>query len=102
MTTVLECILPKSTVLLRVFCGQKNSMQRIRKEVFPVYGGKCLFRKVVHNRVKKFSQGRSKIIDDARPDAEVDETTVKRLLCCTIRRIGKAMKQVYQCRRRIC
>jgi hypothetical protein len=33
---------------------------------------------VVHNWVEKFSQGRSKVADDARPGAEVVETTVKR------------------------
>jgi hypothetical protein len=30
------------------------------------------------------------------------ETTVKRLLCCGVRRTGKAMEQVYQCWCRIC
>jgi hypothetical protein len=39
----------------------------IHKEMFPVYGGKCLSRNAVHNRVDKFSQGRSKAADDARP-----------------------------------
>jgi hypothetical protein len=33
----------------------------IHKEMFPVYGGKCLSRKAVHNWVEKFSQGRSKV-----------------------------------------
>jgi hypothetical protein len=47
--------------------------------MFPVYGGKCLSRKAVHNWVEKFSQGRSKAADDARPGAEVAETTVKML-----------------------
>jgi hypothetical protein len=37
------------------------------KEMFPVYGGKCLLHKAVHNWVKKSSQGRSKVADDARP-----------------------------------
>jgi hypothetical protein len=32
----------------------------------------------------------------------VSETTVKRLLFCGFRRIGKAMGQVYQCWWRIC
>jgi hypothetical protein len=32
--------------------------------MFPVYGGKCLPRKVVHNWVEKFPQGRSKVTDD--------------------------------------
>jgi thiamine kinase-like enzyme len=34
------------------------------KEMFPVYGGKCLSRKAVLNWVEKFSQGRSKVADD--------------------------------------
>jgi hypothetical protein len=37
----------------------------IHKEMFPVYGGKCSPRKVVHNCVQKFSQGRLKFVDDA-------------------------------------
>jgi hypothetical protein len=69
----------------------------VHKEMFPVYGGKCLLRKAVHNWVEIFSQGRSKFADDARPDAEVAETTVKIILCCGFRRTGKAMGQVYQC-----
>jgi hypothetical protein len=33
----------------------------IHKEIFPVYGGKCLSCKAVHNWVEIFSQGRSKV-----------------------------------------
>jgi hypothetical protein len=69
----------------------------IHKEMFPVYGGKCLSRKAVHNSVEKISQGRSKVVNDARLSAEVAETTVKRLLCCGFRRTGKAIGQAYQC-----
>jgi hypothetical protein len=43
----------------------------------PVYSGKHLLRKAVHNWVEKFSQGHSKFANDARPDVEVAETTVK-------------------------
>jgi hypothetical protein len=32
--------------------------------MLPVYGGKVLSRKAVHNWVEKFSQGRSKVADD--------------------------------------
>jgi hypothetical protein len=53
----------------------------IHKEMCLVYGGKCLSRKAVHNWVEKFSQGRSEVADDAGPNAEVAETTAKRLLC---------------------
>jgi hypothetical protein len=37
----------------------------IHKEMFPVLDGKCLSRKAVHNWVAKFSQGSSKVVDDA-------------------------------------
>jgi hypothetical protein len=70
--------------------------------MFPVYDGKCLSHKAVHIWVEKFSQGRSKVADDARPDAEVAETTVKRLMCCVFRSTGKAMRQVYHYWWRIC
>jgi hypothetical protein len=32
--------------------------------MLPVYGGKCLLSKAVHNSAEKFSQGRSKVADD--------------------------------------
>jgi hypothetical protein len=75
----------------------------IHKEMFPLYGGKCSSRKAVRNCVEKFSQGHSKVADDARPGAEVAETTVKKkLLCYGFRRTGKAMGQAYQFWWRIC
>jgi hypothetical protein len=37
------------------------------KEMFPVYGGKCLSCKAVHNWAEKFSQGCPKVADDAQP-----------------------------------
>jgi hypothetical protein len=64
--------------------------------MFPVYGGTCLSREALHTWVEKFSQGRSNVADDDRSGAEVIEITVKRILCCAIRRTGKAMGQVYQ------
>jgi hypothetical protein len=53
------------------------NVKDIYKEMFSVYGGKCLSRKAVHNWVEKFCQGRSKVADGARPGAEVAETAVK-------------------------
>jgi hypothetical protein len=41
------------------------NVKDIHKEIFPVYRGQCLSYNVVHNRVNKFSQGRSKVADDA-------------------------------------
>jgi hypothetical protein len=70
--------------------------------MFPVYVGKCLSRKAVHNWVEKFSKGRLKVADDARRSAEVAEATVKRLLHCGFQHTGKAMGQVYQYWWRIC
>jgi hypothetical protein len=37
----------------------------IHKEIFPVYGGKCLSHKKVHNWVEKFFQGLPSIAVDA-------------------------------------
>jgi hypothetical protein len=53
----------------------------IHKEMFPVYGGKCLPRRALRNLDEKFSQGRSKVAG-----AEVAEITVKIFLCCGFRR----------------
>jgi hypothetical protein len=43
--------------------------------MFSVYGGKCLLHKAVRNWVEKFSQGRSKIADDARPGHTIENVT---------------------------
>jgi hypothetical protein len=45
--------------------GKKINANNIHKEMFPVYDGKFLLRKTVHNWVEKFSQGHSKVTDDA-------------------------------------
>jgi hypothetical protein len=47
----------------------------IHKEMFPVYGGKCLSCKAVHNYVEKFIQGRSKVADYDRPGHPVETAT---------------------------
>jgi hypothetical protein len=97
MVIVLEDLYHRRAAFCYAFFVSKMSQcteNSLKK--FPVYGGKCLSRKAVHNWVEKFSQGRSKIADDARPGAEVAETTDKRLLCCRFRSTGKAMGQVYQ------
>jgi hypothetical protein len=71
------------------------------KEIFLVYGRKCLSCKAVAT-FEKFSQERSKAADDAHPGAKVAETTVRILLRGEFGRTGKAMGHVYQCRWRIC
>jgi hypothetical protein len=57
---------------------------------------------VKRSTTEKFSEGTSKVAGDARPSAEMAEKTVKRLLCCGFRRIGKAIGKVYQYWWRIC
>jgi hypothetical protein len=50
MATVLEKYNNKKQRSVLRFCGQKYSIQsNIHKEMFPVYGGKCLLSKEVHN-----------------------------------------------------
>jgi hypothetical protein len=95
MATVLEeCTTREQRSVVRFLWIKGVNAKNIHSEIFLIYGGKCLSRKAVHKWVEKFSQGRSKVADDIRPGAEVAETTVKRLLCCGFRRIGKGMGQV--------
>jgi hypothetical protein len=103
MATVLEeCTTEERRSVMRFLWAKGLITKDNHKEMFLAYGGKCLSLKAVHNCVEKFSQGRLKVVDDARPDAEVCQTTVKILVCCGFRRIGKAMGQVYECCWRIC
>jgi hypothetical protein len=63
----------RATSFLRFGEAKRGNAKYIRKEMFPVYGEKYLSRKAVQNRVQN-------VTDDARPFAEVAETTLKRLL----------------------
>jgi hypothetical protein len=45
--------------VLRFLWTKGLNAKDIHKEMIPVYGGKCLSRKAVHNWVEKFYQGRS-------------------------------------------
>jgi hypothetical protein len=51
MATVLEeCITKKQRSIVRFFVWAKGlDAKAIHKEMFPVYGGKCLSRKAVQN-----------------------------------------------------
>jgi hypothetical protein len=55
MATVLEvCTTGKENYLVRFFLWAKElSAKDIHKEMFPVYGGKCLLRKAVHKWFEK-------------------------------------------------
>jgi hypothetical protein len=67
--------------VMRFLWAKGLNAKDIRRDMFPVYGGKCLSHKA-HNWVKKFSQGRSKVTDDVRPGCPVEsvmEATVQRV-----------------------
>jgi transposase len=55
--------------------GKGLKTNDIHKEMFRVYGGKCLSHKAIRNWVEKLSQERSKVTDDARPGRPVEITT---------------------------
>jgi hypothetical protein len=97
-----KCTIEEQRSILRFLWAKVLNAKDIHKDIFPVYGGKCLSRKPVHNWVEKSSEGCSKVADVVRPGADVAETTVDRFLCCGFRCTGKAMRQVYQCWWRIC
>jgi hypothetical protein len=66
MATVLEECNTKEQCSVVPFLWAKGlNAKDIQKEVFLVYGGKCLLWKAVHNWVEKFSEGRLKVTDDA-------------------------------------
>jgi hypothetical protein len=67
----------ESCSVVHFLWAKELNAKHIHKEMFRVYGEKCLSCKVIYNLVEKFSQGCLKIADDARPGAEVEETTVK-------------------------
>jgi hypothetical protein len=85
MATVLEFTTEEQRSVV-LFCGQKDSMQRIfiKKCFLFTVGSVC--------RVKRFHLGRrfADVEEVETGGAEVAETTVKRLLCCEFRRSGKA------------
>jgi hypothetical protein len=82
----LDSVVEMATMLEEYTTEDQNSVVRflwakglntkdIHKEIFTVYHGKCLLHKDVHKCIKKFSQGRSKVIDDARPGHLVEPVT---------------------------
>jgi hypothetical protein len=98
MATVLEeCATVGKHSDMPFFCREKDSYAKdIKKEMFAIYGGKCLSLKAVHIWVEKFSQGRLKVADHGRPGAEVAQQS-RKLVYCGFRRTARAMGQVYQC-----
>jgi hypothetical protein len=93
MVTVLEeCHTEEQHSVVRLLWAKGLSAKDIHKEMFPVYSGKCLLRKAIHNWVERFSQGHLIVADDVRPGCPVEiviEATVQRVeqLICGDRRI---------------
>jgi hypothetical protein len=82
--------------------GERLNAEDIHKEIFNVFGGKCLLCKAVNSWVQKHGK---RFADDEEVETEVSKwlrQQPKRLLCCGFRRTGKAMRQLYQCWWRIC
>jgi hypothetical protein len=62
-----ECTTQEQRSVVSFLWAKGPSAKNIHNEMCPVYGGKCLSCKAVHNWVEKFSQGRLKVADDAQP-----------------------------------
>jgi hypothetical protein len=61
MATVLQGLTTEEQrSLIRFLLAKELNAKDVHKEVFPIYGGKCLSRSAAHNWDEKFSQGRSK------------------------------------------
>jgi hypothetical protein len=92
MATELECVLPQTAFCCVVFLWAKElNAKNIHREMFPVYSGKCLSCREVHNSAEK----RGKRFAVEHVETDVAEITVKRLLCCVFRCTGKGMGQMY-------
>jgi hypothetical protein len=61
--------------VVRFFFTKGLGANDTHKETFPVYGVKCLSLKTVQKWFDKFSQGRSKVADDAQPGRHVVTAT---------------------------
>jgi hypothetical protein len=56
MATVLEeCITEEQRSVVRFLCSKGLCAKDIRLEMFPIYSGKCLSRKDIHNWVANVS-----------------------------------------------
>jgi hypothetical protein len=64
MATVLGCTTEEQSSFGRFLWARGLNAKDIHNEMFPVYSGKCLSHKAVHNWFEKFSQGHSKVTDD--------------------------------------
>jgi hypothetical protein len=73
MAPMLEgCIMEGQRSVVHFLWAKELSAEDIHKEMFPVYYGKCLLCEVVRNCVEKFSQGHTKVADEAQPGCPVE------------------------------
>jgi hypothetical protein len=82
VTVLVECNTEEQRSVVRFLWAKELDAKDSHKEMFPVYSGMCFLHKVVHNWVKKFSQGRLRVADAARahhPVEMVKEATVQRV-----------------------
>jgi hypothetical protein len=77
-----ECPIEEQRSVVCFLWAKRLNAKDIHKEMFPVCSLKSLSLKAVHNLVEKFAQWRSKVSNDARPGAELAESTAKLLLYC--------------------
>jgi transposase-like protein len=63
MTTLEEYTTEEQSYVVHFLIGKGLNAKDIHKEMFPVYGGKGLLHKAVHNWVEKFSHRRLKVAD---------------------------------------
>jgi hypothetical protein len=93
MATMLEVYTAEEQRSVVCFlCAKVLNAKDIEKEMFPVYGRKCLSHNAIHNWVEKFSRGHSEVEGGAQPGYPVviaTEATVQRVeeLIQTDRRI---------------
>jgi hypothetical protein len=58
-----DCANEEQRSIVRFLWAKGLNAKAIHKEMFHIYGGKCLSLKKVHNCVEKFCEGRSKVAD---------------------------------------
>jgi hypothetical protein len=76
MATVMEeCITEDQNSVVHFLRAKGLNAKDMHKEMFSVFGRKCLSHKAFHSWVEKFSQGCSKVTDDARPGHPAEITT---------------------------
>jgi hypothetical protein len=76
METMLEkCANEKLHSVVHFLWAKGLNAKDIHTEMFPVYSGKCLSCKVVHNWAEKFSQGCLKVADDGQTGRPVEIAT---------------------------